>query len=136
MMGLDSRLVGVVALGGAAGSVARFLLGSLLQQRAGGSFPVGTLLVNITGSLALGFLLEYALATPAISREVRALLTTGFCGGYTTFSTFSYETAKLLEDGDYRRAALYVVLSVVVSLLGTFLGFWAARELLAWRRSA
>src|SRR5919201_4338081 len=105
-------MIWYVAVGGAAGSVARFLLGTALQQRSGGTFPIGTLVINITGSLLLGFLVRYALATPAVSAEVRALLTTGFCGGYTTFSTFSYETAALIEEGEYQRAALYVALSV------------------------
>ncbi|HEY7029190.1 MAG TPA: fluoride efflux transporter CrcB [Gemmatimonadales bacterium] len=125
-----------VAFGGAVGSVVRFILATAVQERFGGSFPVGTLLINITGSLLVAFLLEYALATPAISREARALLTTGFCGGYTTFSTFSYETLKLLHDGDYRRAGVYVGLSVVVSLVGAFVGFSLAREVLTLRRLA
>jgi CrcB protein len=134
-MSQDGRLVWSVALGGSMGSAARFLLGGLIQQRAGGTFPLGTLLINISGSLLLGFLLEYALSTPAIGRELRVLLTTGFCGGYTTFSTFTYETAKLLETGDYRRAGWYVFLSVLVSLGGAFGGFLLARELLVLRRS-
>src|SRR5919199_478552 len=127
-------MIWYVAVGGAVGSMSRFLLGAYVQQRVGAAFPVGTLLVNVTGSLLLGFLLRYALATEAISPEVRALLTTGFCGGYTTFSTFSYETAALIEDGDYTRAAAYVVASVLVSLVGAFLGMVLAQEILAARR--
>jgi CrcB protein len=68
-----------------------------------------------------------------VSAETRALLTTGFCGGYTTFSTFSYETVTLVQDGDYRRAATYVLVSVVVSLAATFIGIVAANELLSAR---
>jgi len=130
------RLVAAIGLGSAVGGIARFLLGSAIQQRAGAGFPVGTLVINVTGSLLVGFLLRYALGTSAISAEVRALLTTGLCGGYTTFSTFSYETAALLEGGDYRRASLYVVSSVVVGLLATFLGIAAARALLEFRKPA
>src|SRR5205085_6738413 len=126
-------MVAYVGLGSAIGGVARFLLSGAIQQRATTTFPVGTFVINVTGSLLLGFLLRYALATPMVSTEVRALLTTGFCGGYTTFSTYSYETAALVEDGDYRRATLYVVASVLAALAGTFLGFAAARELLALR---
>src|SRR5919199_1323812 len=126
-------MIWYVAVGGAVGSMSRFLLGAYVQQRVGAAFPVGTLLVNVTGSLLLGFLLRYALATEAISPEVRVLLTTGFCGGYTTFSTFSYETAALIEDGQYDRAALYVALSVVASLIGTYMGIAGARALLALR---
>ena len=90
-------------------------------------------MVNITGSLALGFLMRYALGSTSVSAETRALLTTGFCGGYTTFSTFSYETITLVEAGDYRRAAMYVAASVVLSLAVTFAGIVAANELLAAR---
>jgi CrcB protein len=65
--------------------------------------------------------------------ELRALLTTGFCGGYTTFSTFSYETAALLEDGQYERAGAYAFGSVLISLAATFCGFLLAREVIAMR---
>lgn len=129
------RLIWSVALGGALGSVARYLLTSLIQTRTVDPFPLGTLIVNLTGSILLGFLLRYALETPAISPDMRGFLATGICGGYTTFSAFSYETAALIEDGDWRRAGLYVGLSVTLSLAGTFLGFAGARELLAVRRS-
>jgi len=122
-----------VALGSAVGGVARFALATIVQQRVGPDFPVGTLVVNVSGSLLLGFLLRYSLGTVAISPEVRALLATGFCGGYTTFSTFSYDTMLLLEDGEGLRAGGYVLLSVVLSLAGTWLGIVAARELLAMR---
>jgi CrcB protein len=128
-----SRVIGYVALGSAVGGVCRYLLTLLIQQRSGASFPVGTLIVNVSGAFVLGFIVRYALATPAFTPELRALLTTGFCGGYTTFSTYSYETATLVEDGQYQRALLYAVLSVVIALIGTFAGFAAARELLALR---
>lgn len=125
-----------VALGSAVGGVARFGLASLVQQRAGPNFPVGTLVVNVSGSFALGLILRYALGTPAITPEVRALLTTGFCGGYTTFSTFTYDTMLLLEDGQTSRAGLYVLLSVAVSLAGVWLGILGGRALLAMRSSS
>jgi fluoride exporter len=129
------NLLWYVALGSAVGGASRFALSTFVQQRASSAFPFGTLVVNITGSLILGFVLRYALASPSVSAEMRALLTTGFCGGYTTFSTFSYESIALIEDGDYRRAAIYIVLSVVVSLIATFLGIAAAGQLLAARRT-
>ena len=77
--------------------------------------------------------MSYALSTAAISPEIRGLLTTGFCGGYTTFSTFTYDTMILLEEGQLGRASAYVLLSVVVSLIGAYLGITAARELMALR---
>ena|SRR5690242_14627939 len=122
-----------VAAGSAVGGAARFLVASLIQQRTGASFPTGTLIVNISGSLVLGFLMKLALSTPAISAEVRTLLTTGFCGGYTTFSTFSYDTLVLLDDGQYGRGTLYVMLSVGASLVAVWLGMVAAREVVMLR---
>ena len=130
------RIFWSVAVGGAVGCLSRYYLAQFIQQRAGTDFPAGTLVINITGSFLLGFLMRYALQSGAISAETRAMLTTGFCGGYTTFSTFSYETALLISDGEYARAALYVGASVGVALVGTFLGFAAAHSLLAFRESA
>ncbi len=126
------NLVWYIAVGSAVGGASRFALSSFIQQRAG-TFPVSTLVVNITGSLVLGFLMRYALGSTSVSPETRALLTTGFCGGYTTFSTFSYETIALMEDGDYRRAAIYVLASLVLSLAATFLGIMAANAVLEAR---
>jgi CrcB protein len=125
-----------VAVGSAVGGVARFALTSVVQQRAGPNFPVGTLVVNISGSFLLGLLFRFALGTPAITPEVRALLTAGFCGGYTTFSTFTYDTMLLLEDGQTSRAGLYVMLSVALSLAGAWLGILGGRALLTMRSSS
>ncbi len=127
------RTFWAIAVGAAVGGVARFYLAAAVQQRVGTAFPWGTLLINVSGSLLLGFIIRYALATSAMSVELRALLTTGFCGGYTTFSTYSYETAALLEDGQYERAAIYAFGSMLVALAATFCGFVLARELLAFR---
>ncbi len=123
-----------VALGSAMGGVLRLAVGVLIQQRTGSTFPLGTLAINLSGSFLLGFLLRYSLAAPAVSPEVRGFLTTGICGGFTTFSTFSYEAAALIEDGDYHRAAWYVGLSVILSLALAFLGIGLARQVLEFRR--
>lgn len=122
-----------IAAGGAVGSAARYLLGIAIQQRAGSGFPAGTLVINITGSFLLAFFLRSALASSAVTPEVRAFLTTGFCGGYTTFSTFSYDTVGLAQGGQYGRAAAYVALSVVVSIMAAFVGIAAAQWLLQLR---
>jgi fluoride exporter len=122
-----------VALGSAIGGVSRYLLGGLVQRMFDTTFPAGTLLVNVTGSFLLGAIIRYALETPSLTPEVRAFLTIGFCGGYTTFSTFSYETMALLEDGEWARAGVYITASVVLSLIATFLGFALARQLIVWR---
>lgn len=114
-----------VAIGGALGSVLRYAVG-LAMQRASVDFPYGTLTINVSGSLVLGFLMRFLLATTA-SPELRAALTIGVCGGYTTFSTFSYEIAALMEGGHVGRAATYAVLSTVLSVAATFAGFAFAR---------
>jgi CrcB protein len=122
-----------IAVGSAIGGVSRYLVGGLSQRLAGGTFPTGTLLINVTGSFLLGLILRYGVETSTLTPEIRAFLTVGFCGGFTTFSAFSYETVALAEDGDWTRAALYVALSVGLSLIATFLGFAAAREIVAVR---
>lgn len=122
-----------VAVGAALGGVSRYYLSTAIQQRIGIGFPLGTFVINVTGSLLLGFLIRYSLATPVVGVELRALLTTGFCGGYTTFSTYSFETAGLIEDGQYQRAFIYAFGSLLLALLGTFLGFLLARQLLVFR---
>lgn len=134
---MNTRFVLVLyaAFGGAVGTVARYLLTLFIQTRAGADFPVATLLINISGSVLLGFLMRYGLEATTASPGVRLLLTTGFCGGYTTFSTFSYETARILEDGEWQRGGVYVLASVVISLAGTFVGFALARALLAAQRA-
>lgn len=122
-----------IAAGSALGGVGRYLLGGLVQRLLAGTFPAGTLVVNLTGSFLLGLFLRYALDTPTLTPELRAFLTVGFCGGYTTFSTFSYETMLLLEDGEWTRAGLYAGLSVGLALTATALGFLAARGIIALR---
>lgn len=122
-----------VAAGSAAGGVCRYLLTVLLQPRTPTAFPLGTFVVNLTGAIAIGFVLRWTLGSPGVSPEMRAMMTTGFLGGYTTFSTFSYETIALIESGEVRKAAVYVVASVVLSLLGTLLGIALAGALVARR---
>lgn len=119
-----------VAIGGAAGSVARYLLSSALQERSGTFFPIGTFVVNVSGCLAIGFLMRLVLDTGEFSPSHRALLTTGFCGGFTTFSTFAWETIGAVEEGAWRRAAAYSGGSVVLGLAAVWLGSAAAQLLL------
>jgi CrcB protein len=122
-----------IAFGSALGGVSRYLVGGLIQRFLDTTFPAGTLVVNVTGSFLLGVLLRYAMDTPTLTPELRAFLTIGFCGGYTTFSTFSYESVALLEEGDWIRAATYVTLSLVLSLVAVVLGFAAARGVVSLR---
>jgi CrcB protein len=122
-----------VAIGSALGGVSRYLLGGYIQRVLQTEFPAGTLLVNVSGSLLIGAILQYAVETSTVTPELKALLTIGFCGGYTTFSTFSYETVALLKDGEWSRAGMYIAGSVLLSLVATFVGFAVAREVVGWR---
>jgi len=125
-----------IAAGSAIGGMSRYLLGGMIQRLTAGTFPAGTLVINVSGSFLLGLILRYGVDTPTLTPEIRAFLTVGLCGGYTTFSTFSYETVALMEDGEWTRATLYVALSVGLSVLAAFLGFVAAREVLLLRARA
>lgn len=117
-----------VALGGAVGALARFAVAGWAMQRLGPGFPWGTLAVNLAGSVLLGFLLTALPGRPA-ETELRALVAIGFCGAFTTFSAFGWETAQLLRIGAHGAAALYVGGSVVLSVLGVLGGAWAAERL-------
>jgi len=129
----------LVALGSAAGGVTRWLLGGLIQRRFGAApaipggfpFPVGTLLVNVSGSFLLGALAVIAARQAGDSTATRLLLMVGFCGGYTTFSTFSLDTVALLEQGSAGLAALNVLASIALAFAGTFAGMLLVRALLA-----
>ena len=110
------------------------MLGGFIQRLVDTTYPAGTLFINISGSFLVGAFLRYAVETPTLSPESRAFLVIGFCGGYTTFSTFSYETLVMLRTGEWSRAGAYVVSSVLLSLLGTFLGFALARQVIAFRQ--
>ena len=110
-----------VALGGALGAVSRYLASGWLQDLANGFFPWGTLGVNVAGSFVLGFSLVWLQGTVA-SAEMRALITIGFLGSFTTFSTFSYETMAMLRDGQWLRAGGYSLGSLVLGLLAVGAG--------------
>lgn len=114
----------LIALGGAVGSIARYLIGGAIQRSSASGFPVGTLFVNVAGCFLIGVFVRYLLNMQT-SSDLRALLVVGFCGGFTTFSTFSFETVGLIEGGEYARAAIYIVGSVVLCLVATFAGMAA-----------
>jgi fluoride exporter len=116
-----------VALGGAIGSVARYACSSLVAGWFGETFPLGTLIINVVGSFVIGF---FATLTGPDGRllvpgDMRQFVMVGLCGGYTTFSSFSYQTLTLAQDGEFARAGANVVGSVALCLLAVWLG-WAA----------
>lgn len=116
-----------VALGGALGSVARFWLNGAVSERYGVTFPWGTMTVNVLGSFVIGVLGVMTLPEGRMSSEARAvttqLLMIGICGGFTTFSSFSLQTLNLLRDREWLYASGNILLSVVLCLISTWLGF-------------
>lgn len=135
MMPRAAEVTLAIAAGSAVGGVARFLLTAWAQGQSGSTFPTGTLVVNLVGCLALGFLMHLVSDTAALSPQGRALLTTGFCGGFTTFSTFAYETVALVEEGAWRRATLNAGLSLLGGLAAILVGAQLAKGLLALARA-
>jgi CrcB protein len=121
-----------IAIGGALGAVARYGVGGWVQDRTGFGFPWGTLVVNVLGALLIGFALRY-LEAVRLSPEVRALIIIGGLGAFTTFSTFSYETVALLEDGEWLRAGAYAVGSLALGLVAVYAGLAVAGYVLQVR---
>lgn len=119
-----------VAVGGGAGSLARYWLAGWVQP-ANVAFPYGIFVVNILGGLLMGMVVELGALKLNLSPELRAFLTTGILGGFTTFSTFSLDSALLLQKGEYGLAAAYVLGSVVLSIAALFAGLWMIRTLYA-----
>jgi len=119
-----------IALGGIVGTLSRYGLEGWIQSRTATGFPLGTLSVNVTGSLMLGFIIRVATGTALISPDIRAAVTIGFCGAFTTMSTFSYESVALLNDGDYVRAALYMSATIAGCVGAVMLGAALGNKLL------
>jgi fluoride exporter len=116
----------LIAVGGAAGSVLRYLIGGRVQHFAPHGFPLGTLFVNVVGCFLIGIFVRQFMNIQT-HNYLRALLMVGFCGGFTTFSAFSMETVGLIEGGEYPRAIAYITLSVLLCLIATFAGMSVVR---------
>ena len=111
-----------VAIGGAIGSVARFVLSTVILRLSGSLFPVGTFAVNLAGCIAFGAIVGAAEQRVVLTPNARAFLLVGVLGGFTTFSSYAFESFALLQDGQYAAAALNLIGQVVAGLLG----FWVA----------
>jgi len=119
----------IVCLGGAAGTGARYLVSGWALTLLGSSFPYGTLIVNVLGSFLLGALMHIGISAEWMSPNARLALTTGVLGGFTTYSTFSYETLRLLQERAWLIAALNIASTVLLCLLASVLGFVVGRWL-------
>lgn len=119
--------IALIALGGGLGCVSRYALSGAVYNLFGKGFPYGTLAVNALGTLIIGFLMEFGLHSTLLPANLRVGLTVGFLGGLTTFSTFSYETFRLLEEGDLFFAGLNALGSVALCLFFAWVGISAAR---------
>lgn len=111
----------LVAIGAAVGGVARYLIGGWLASRLGPDFPWGTVFVNVTGSFVIGVVL-ILVQGGALPAGARPFVAVGILGGYTTFSTYSYETLGLIADGNYGVAVINVFVQLVLGLIGVYLG--------------
>ena len=114
-------LAGIIGLAGALGALARYILGRFIAERAGSQFPFGTFFINVTGAFAIGLLFAFA-GRKLINPAVQSMLATGFLGGYTTFSTMSWEGVQLARGGSTRLSLLYLAGNVAVGLLAAGLG--------------
>lgn len=112
----------LVALGGGIGSAARYLVGGWFAGRFGPAFPYGTFVINVTGSFIIGLVLAFAQERVSLSPYWRLFFAVGFVGGYTTFSTFEYESVRLLQDREMLLAAVYLIGSVVTGGVAVFAG--------------
>jgi fluoride exporter len=122
LFGEQTMMLLGIAIGGAVGSVLRYLIGISVQRVAHTGFPVGTLAVNLVGCVLVGALAAHFL-NDETQPMLRAALTVGFCGGFTTFSTFTLETLGLIVGGDWPKAAAYIAASMAACIAGTAGGF-------------
>ncbi len=118
-----------IAIGGAVGSVLRFMLSTSVHRLMGKDFPYGTLTVNVLGSLLMGFLFIMLVERQISSVELRSGILFGVLGAFTTFSSFSFETLALMESGDWVKALVNVFVSVSACLLATWIGLGIGRQL-------
>lgn len=117
------RNILLVASGGALGSILRYLVSRWIQLSQSGPFPLGTLAVNITGSLLIGILFGYLTKTETGSEDLRLLMMTGFCGGFTTFSALTLESLHLIRDNKTGLFFLYISVSLLLGIVATYAGW-------------
>lgn len=118
-----------VAIGSAVGGITRYFLSSFVHKILFPVFPYGTLTVNVVGSFLIGFFMFYLDANKLISSDMKIFLTLGFCGGLTTFSTFTYETFSLIQNSEYLLAFLNIIGNLVLTFIAILLAYLISQKL-------
>ena len=125
----DMSIYFAIALGGSLGAISRYWVSTATYSWLGSNFPYGTLMVNVTGSLVMGFLTVVLVQRFDVSDEVRLGLIVGFLGSFTTFSAFSIDTIHWIENGALIKALVYILVSVIACVLGAWAGLISAKQL-------
>lgn len=119
---IDLKNILLVLVGSAAGGSARYVISLLIQSKNSSLFPLGTFLINLLGCFIIGIIYAIAARNASTGADIKLLLATGFCGGFTTFSAFAFENIELLKSGQYLTAIIYIILSVTLGILAVVLG--------------
>lgn len=119
---INLKNIFLVLTGSALGGVIRFILSVYLQQKVSSKFPIGTFSVNLIGCFIIGAIFAVIAKSSSGSNDIRLLLSTGFCGGFTTFSAFAIENLDMIKNGNYTTALIYIVLSIVLGITATLIG--------------
>ncbi len=125
------NMIVAIALGGGLGAVGRYAVGAGALALFGPGFPMGTLIANVVGGFLMGVVVETGALKLSYSPELRAFLTVGLLGGFTTFSAFSLESALMMERGEWGLAFLYIVGSAVLAIAALFAGLWLVRSVMS-----
>ncbi len=118
-----------IGLAGGLGTIARYLSSGLALKIFGMAYPYGTLSVNVLGSFLMGLIVELSLSSASIPPALRLILTTGFLGGFTTYSSFNQETIQQFQSGDFHKALLYIMMTLIFCLIAGYLGWGFARKI-------
>jgi CrcB protein len=119
---IDLKNILLVLAGSAAGGSVRYITSLMIQSKNTTQFPLGTFLINLIGCFIIGMIYAIASRNASTGSDIKLLLATGFCGGFTTFSAFAFENLELFKSGQYLTALLYIILSVVLGILAVILG--------------
>lgn len=119
---IDLKNILLVLVGSAVGGSARYITSLIIQSKNSTQFPIGTFMINLIGCFTIGMVYAFAARNATTGSDIKLLLATGFCGGFTTFSAFAFENLELFKSGQHLTALIYIILSVVLGILALVLG--------------